>query len=44
MDFPEIAFNFQKAGNIGIESISLENLYARAHVVEPSPVTPHRDL
>lgn len=42
MDFPEIAFNYQKAGNIGIESISLEDLYKRAQVIESNPVTPHR--
>ncbi|WP_293266233.1 helix-turn-helix transcriptional regulator [Neptunomonas sp.] len=42
MDFPEIAFNYQKAGNIGIESIRLEDLYNRAQVIEPTPITPHR--
>lgn len=42
MNFPEIAFNYQKAGNIGIESISLEDLYNRAQVIESNPVTPHR--
>jgi AraC-like DNA-binding protein len=42
MDFPEIAFNYQKAGNIGIESIRLEYLYERAQVIESSPFTPHR--
>lgn len=42
MDFPEIAFNYQKAGNIGIESISLNDLFTRAQVHEPTPVKPHR--
>lgn len=42
MDFPEIVFNYQKAGNIGIESIRLEDLYNRAQTIEPIPVKPHR--
>lgn len=42
MDFPEIAFNYQKAGNIGIESIRLKDLYTRAQALEPTPIKPHR--
>ncbi|WP_290703961.1 helix-turn-helix transcriptional regulator [Amphritea sp.] len=42
MDFPEIAFNYQKAGNIGIESIRLKDLYTRAQALESTPIKPHR--
>lgn len=38
MTFPEIAFNYQKAGSIGIESIRLKDLYRRAQVIETASV------
>ena len=38
MNFPEIAFNYQKTGNIGIESIRLKDLYSRTQVIEPASV------
>jgi len=42
MDIPEIAFNYQKAGNIGIEVIELGDLYRRSEFLDPELDKPHR--
>jgi AraC-like DNA-binding protein len=42
MKLPEIDFNYQKAGNIGIELIRLEDLYNRTLLLDLAPLKPHR--